>query len=65
MLTGVCRTVVPISEMQGNTLPERTVRGSGMFLLFGLAEERSCSVNIDRHYGPFTEVADFVAETLF
>lgn len=40
------------NELHGNTLPERTVGSSGLLLSFGLAEECSCSVQVDRHYGP-------------
>jgi hypothetical protein len=52
MLTVFCRTVVSTNELHGNTLPERTVGSSGLLLSFGLAEECSCSVQVDRHYGP-------------
>jgi hypothetical protein len=48
MLTGFCGTVVSTNELHGNTLPERIVGSSAMLLSFGLAEECSCSVQVDR-----------------
>lgn len=48
MLTGFCRTMVSTNELHGNTLPERIVGSSGLLLSFGLAEECSCGVQVDR-----------------
>jgi len=47
-MTGFCRTVVSTNELHGNTLPERNVGSSDLLLSFGLAEECSCSVQVDR-----------------